>query len=218
MAVRSRLAEDRLAQLYSEGVRQYVVLGAGLDTFAYRNPWPDLRVFEVDHPATQAWKRGRLEAAGIAIPETLTFAPVDFESQSLAGGLAAAGFRPEAGAMVGWLGVTFYLTEEAVFDTLAYVAAMAPGSEVVFDFGVSKDQLGLGGRLVLAAISARVAAAGEPFRTLFAPEELARRLSAMGFSETEVLGSAALNARYFSDRADGLKLHGGAGRLMRARV
>ena len=218
MAVRSRLAEDRLAQGYAEGVRQYVVLGAGLDTFAYRNLWHDLAVFEVDHPATQAWKRRRLAEAGIGVPESLTFAPVDFESQTLADGLAAAGFRADRPAFVSWLGVTPYLTEAAVFDTLGYIAAMKAGSEVVFDFGVAKDQLGLPARMILAAISARVAAAGEPFRTLFAPDELAQRLLSMGFSEAEVLGASALNARYFAGRRDGLKLHDGGGRLMRARV
>lgn len=218
MAVRSRLAEDRLAQAYREGVRQYVVLGAGLDTFAYRNPWPDLPVFEIDHPATQAWKRRRLAEACIDIPDTLTFAPVDFESQTLAEGLAAAGFRADERAFVSWLGVTPYLTEEAVLDTLGYIATLRPGSEVVFDFGVAKDQLGLSARMILAAISARVAAAGEPFRTLFAPEELSRWLISMGFSETQVLGAPALNARYFAGRKDGLKLHDGGGRLMRARV
>lgn len=218
MAVRSRFAEDRLAQAHAAGLRQYVVLGAGLDTFAYRNPWPDLRVFEVDHPASQAWKRGRLAGAGIAIPANLAFAAVDFERQTLAEGLAAGGFDAGRPAFVSWLGVVPYLTEAAVFETLAWVAALKPGSEVVFDFGVTKDQLGLGARLILAAISARVAAAGEPFRTLFAPEELRRRLLDMGFSEAEVLGSAELNARYFDGRADGLKLRGGVGRLMRARV
>jgi methyltransferase (TIGR00027 family) len=218
MAVRSRLAEDRLARLYAEGVRQYLVLGAGLDTFAYRSPWPDLQVFEVDHPATQAWKRGRLQDAGIPVPPSLTLAPVDFERQVLADELAAAGFRAEAGAMAAWLGVVPYLTEPAVFDTLGYVAGFAPGSEVVFDFGVAKEELGLGARLAQAAIAARVAAAGEPFRCYFSPAGLSQRMRALGFSEAEVLDSAALNARYFVGRDDGLRLGEGGGRLMRARV
>ena len=98
LIVRSRVAEDELARAVAAGVRQYVVLGAGLDTFAYRNPFEDLRVFEIDHPATQAWKRECLDKAGIAIPDSLTFAPVDFEEGvTLAEGLAAAGFdRAEA--------------------------------------------------------------------------------------------------------------------------
>src|SRR4051812_31801002 len=93
MAVRSRHAEDGLAVACEGGTRRYVVLGAGLDTFTYRNPFAGLHVFEVDHPAAQGWKRHRLEAAGIAIPESMTFAPVDFENQTLAEGLAQAGFR-----------------------------------------------------------------------------------------------------------------------------
>src|SRR5208337_2845591 len=92
MAARSRYAEDELAHAVAHGVRQYVVLGAGLDTFAYRNPYPELRVFEVDHPATQAWKREQLEAAGIAVPASLTFVPIDFERQTLVDGLTRAGF------------------------------------------------------------------------------------------------------------------------------
>jgi methyltransferase (TIGR00027 family) len=218
MAVRSRLAEDCLAEAYAQGVRQYVVLGAGLDTSAYRNPWPDLRLFEVDHPVTQAWKLGRLEDAGIAVPATLTFAPVDFEAETLAAGLKAAGFDTGLPAFISWLGVVPYLTEDAIFDTLAYIAALPSGSGVVFDFGVSADQLGLTARLALAALSARVAAAGEPFRSLFAPDALAARLIGMGFSEAEFLGSRELNPRYFGGRADGLKLRDGGGRLMRARV
>jgi methyltransferase (TIGR00027 family) len=218
MAVRSRYAEDRLAAAYGEGVRQYMVLGAGLDTFAYRNPWPDLKVFEVDHPATQAWKRGRLEDAAIAIPANLTFAPVDFESQTLADGLARVGFDMTAPTFVSWLGVVFYLTEDAIFDTLALIARLSKGSEVVFDFGVSRDKLDLVSRLALDALSARVALAGEPFRSLFDPQALSARLITMGFSEAEVSGADELNARYFDGRADGLRLKGAAGRLMRARV
>ncbi len=96
MVARSRYAEDELARAVGHGVRQYVVLGAGLDTFAYRNPYPGLRVFEVDHPATQAWKREQLQAAGIAIPPSLTFVPIDFEQQTLADGLGQSGFDLQA--------------------------------------------------------------------------------------------------------------------------
>src|SRR5580658_731298 len=118
MAARSRYAEDELARAVAQGVTQYgvtqyVVLGAGLDTFAYRNPHAGLRVFEVDHPATQAWKREQLEAADIQIPSSLTFVPIDFEQQTLADGLAPSGFNPKASAFFSWLGVTPYLTREA---------------------------------------------------------------------------------------------------------
>ena len=106
LVVRSRYAEDELARAYARGVRQYVVLGAGLDTFAYRNPHRRLKVFEVDHPSTQAWKRSRLQEQSIDIPRSLTFAPVDFETQTLASGLRAAGFRADRPAFFSWLGVT----------------------------------------------------------------------------------------------------------------
>ncbi|HEY4923259.1 MAG TPA: class I SAM-dependent methyltransferase, partial [Roseiarcus sp.] len=123
IAVRTRFAEDALAAAIVRGARQLVVLGAGLDTYAYRaDPGAALRVFEVDHPATQAWKRERLASAGIAIPPTLTFAPVDFERESLATGLAAAGLDPARRSFFTWLGVTPYLTEQAIFTTLGYIA------------------------------------------------------------------------------------------------
>ena len=113
LAVRSRFAEEELAQAVAQGVRQFVVLGAGLDTFAYRNPFPNLHVFEVDHPDTQAWKRERLQHAEIAIPHSMQFAPVDFERDTLAHGLEAAGFRSSEPAFFSWLGVVPYLTRDA---------------------------------------------------------------------------------------------------------
>ncbi len=123
MAVRSRFAEDRLTKAYAAGVRQYVVLGAGLDTFAWRNPHAGLRVFEVDHPATQTWKRRLLGRAEVQTPTGLIYAPIDFEAQTLDQGLADAGFDPGQPAFFSWLGVVMYLTEEAGFRTLAYVRA-----------------------------------------------------------------------------------------------
>lgn len=218
MAARSRYAEDRLGANYEAGVRQYVVLGAGLDTFAYRNPWPDLKVFEVDHPATQAWKRDRLREADIAVPDNLTFAPVDFQGQTLADGLAAAGFDAGRPAFVSWLGVIYYLTQEMAFETLGLIAAWPTGSEIVFDFPVARENLDFIGRMALDAVAARVALAGEPFRSSYSPGALSARLGDLGFTETAMLSAPELNALYFDGRADGLKLHGGAARLMRARV
>lgn len=134
IAVRTRFAEDALAAAVERGVRQLVVLGAGLDTYAYRSPFGErLRMFEVDHPSTQAWKRGRLAEAGIALPGWLTFAPVDFERESLAEGLEGAGFDREAPSFFTWLGVVPYLTEEAIDRTLDYVSSIQ-GSAVVFDY------------------------------------------------------------------------------------
>src|SRR5262249_32483033 len=130
LVARSRCAEDALAHAVAAGVRKYVILGAGLDTFAYRNPYAAqaLRVFEVDSPATQAWKRDLLRRTRIAEPASLTFVPVDFETQSLAEELRAAGFREAEPAFFSWLGVTMYLTRDAIFSTLSYVASCAAGS------------------------------------------------------------------------------------------
>jgi methyltransferase (TIGR00027 family) len=213
MVVRSRFAEDALAQAVANGVRQYVLLGAGLDTFAYRNPHPALRVFEVDHPATQAWKRRKLVAGGISIPSTVTFVAVDFERQSLPDELRHAGLDPEAPAFFAWLGVTMYLTADAFAATLGYIASRPEGSGVAFDYAVPRASLGLFGRFAHDRLAKRVEAAGEPFRTFFDPAELRRRLEAAGFHSIEDLGAAEINARYFANRTDRLRVRGGLARL-----
>ncbi len=220
IAARSRFAEDCLAQAIDQGISQYVLLGAGLDTFAYRAgaKFPALAVFEIDHPATQAWKRQRLLQARIAVPDSVTYVPVDFETDTLVEALKRAGFAFSRPAMFAWLGVTPYLSAEAVMGTLSTVAqTMAPGSEIVFDYAEPltdhADDAGAG----FAAMAERVASLGEPFRSFYEPGPLARDVAAMGFSRVEDFDSAALNARYFAHRADGLKLKG-RGHLMRARV
>jgi methyltransferase (TIGR00027 family) len=208
MAVRSRFAEDELARAIQQGARQYVILGAGLDTFAYRNPYPEdvLRVFEVDYPATQAWKRERLAAASIAVPGSLTFAAVDFESQTLAAGLAAAGFASDQRTFFSWLGVTPYLAPETVLATLRFIASLPQGSGVVFDYGLAPSSLSPAQRLVFDALARRVAAAGEPWQAFFEPAQLDRELRQMGFGEVDDLGEQEINARYFHGRADGLRV------------
>ncbi len=220
LVARSRFAEDDLARAIERGVRQYVVLGAGLDTFAYRNPHGDcaLRVFEVDYPATQKWKRQRLATAGIAIPPSVTYAPVDFERQTLAEGLQLAGFDASKSAFLSWLGVTMYLTEDAVMGTFGLIASTSPGGGVAFDYAVPRSSLNWVGRLALDALSHRVAAAGEPFRTFFDPSALEERLRRIGFGRVEDLDAAEINARYFKDRADRLKVASSLGRLMSAEV
>jgi methyltransferase (TIGR00027 family) len=220
MAARSRYAEDQLARAVERGTRQYVILGAGLDTFAYRNPHAqrDLRVFEVDHPATQEWKRERLAAAGIAIPASVTFAPVDFEHQTLQEALQQAGFDAGKAAFFSWLGVTMYLARDTVMDTFRFIASCSPGGGVAFDYMVPPESLSWKGRLVHHAISRRVAKAGEPFRTFFAADELRAELGRLGFREIENLEAAGINERYFKGRADGLRVPGLLGRLMSAQV
>jgi methyltransferase (TIGR00027 family) len=198
-------------------VGQYLLLGAGLDTSAYRPGRAGLTIFEVDHPATQAWKRGRLAEAGIAIPDSVAFVPVDFERQSLAGGLAAAGFDPARPAFVAWLGVTPYLSPDAVRETLRFVAGLSRGSELVFDYVGSAQEGDASQRRAGRALAERVATVGEPFRSTFEPEALIADLGRQGFASVEDFGPEALNARYLAGRGDGLRLVG-RGRLIRARV
>ncbi|WP_194828342.1 class I SAM-dependent methyltransferase [Nocardia sp. XZ_19_231] len=182
-AARARFAEDRVAAAVAAGVGQLVVLGAGLDTFAYRNPHPELRVFEVDHPATQAWKRQRLVAADIDRPDTLTFVPVDFETQVLATELESAGFIRSEPAVFVWLGVVFYLTSGAAQSTLEYIAGQAEPVEVIFDYlqpaGTDED------RAHLKARADRLAAVGEPLFSYFTPDDIAAQLHALGFTDVE---------------------------------
>lgn len=205
-AVRSRFAEDELRRGVACGVGQYVILGAGLDTFAFRSPYPlgALRVFEVDHPATQAWKRARLAEAGIAPPRDLAFAPVDFQAQTLAEGLSAAGHDASRPTVFAWLGVTPYLTPEAVRQTLAHLAACPAGSGVVFDYALSPELLDARGKMVFDFLSGWSAKAGEPWLATFDPTTLGRELKALGFGQVEDLGQAEINARYFADRSDDL--------------
>ncbi len=205
-AARSRYAENQLAEAVARSVSQYVVLGAGLDTFAYRNPYAGLRVFEVDLPATQEWKRELLAEAGIDLPEGLRFVPLDFEHQTLGDGLAEAGFDREEAAFLGWLGVVPYLTLAAFRATLGVIAQLPAGSGVSFDYAVAPESLSAVGRKAFDALAGRVAAAGEPFQLFFTPEEMEAELRRAGFRRMEQLDSDHLNERYFKDRADGLKL------------
>jgi methyltransferase (TIGR00027 family) len=217
LAVRSRFAEDELAAAVARGVRQYVVLGAGLDTSAFRLQGTDgLRIFEVDHPATQSWKRAVLARSGIAVSDSVAFVPLDFEKETLAEGLRTAGFDAAAPAFFSWLGVVPYLGRDAIEATLAFIASLPERSEVVFDYGIPPSRLGFLERMAFRRLARRVAAAGERFRTFFDPEPLAVLLRGIGFGEIEDLGPADINARYFAGREDGLRV-GRAGRLVAAR-
>lgn len=218
IAVRSRFAEDELALAVQQGVRQCVVLGAGLDTFAYRNPFAELRVFEVDHPDTQAGKRERLRHAGIAIPESMRFAPVDFERDTLAHGLEAVGFRREEPAFFSWLGVVPYLTRDAAFATLSFIAGLPRSSGLVFDYTIPRAMMGEAEGRAFDLLAERVSRAGEPFRLFFDPTQLAEDLRALGFTEIEDLDGAAIRARWFGEDAQAPGSSGRSGRLLCARV
>jgi methyltransferase (TIGR00027 family) len=210
IAIRTRFAEDALAAAVARGVTQLVVLGAGLDTYAYRAPAGErLRMFEVDHPATQAWKRERLTEAAIAIPESLTFVPIDFERETLAAALAAAGFDSKQPAFFTWLGVVPYLTEQAVNATLSFVAGLAGGAHVVFDYGNPPIEAGSEYAARHEALAARVAALGESLKSCFETDALHAKLRALGFREIEDIGPLKMRERYFPERAGALTDRGG---------
>jgi methyltransferase (TIGR00027 family) len=198
VSARSAVAEAALeAAVETRGVGQLVLLGAGLDTFAYRNPFEGrLRVFEVDHPATQAWKRRRLSDAGIAAPASMAYAPVDFERDRLLDRLLEAGFDPARRTFFTWLGVVSYLTEAAVMATLEAIGVLPRGGEVVFDYSDPPATMTAEAQVARARRAAAVAAAGEPFRSSFEPAALHAALRRLGFGNIEDLGPGELAKRF----------------------
>jgi methyltransferase (TIGR00027 family) len=206
--LRSRYAEDCLAESLGNGIGQYVLLGAGLDTFAYRQPeWArSLRIFEVDYPATQSWKRKKLEAAEILIPANVIFVPVDFERISLREGLTAAGFDFRLPTFFSSLAVSQYLTEEAWDHSLNFVLSLPSASEIVFSFVLAAGALSWSER-ALATISAISAAAqGEPWLSRYFPEQLVHKLTSIGFSRVIYFSTEEANEHYFRGRRDGLRM------------
>jgi methyltransferase (TIGR00027 family) len=211
LVARSRFVEDELARCVAAGVRQYVLLGAGLDTFAYRNPYSDagLRVFEVDHPGTQRWKQQLLAEASIGVPASLAFVPLDFERDDLGQALRQAGFRADRPACVSWMGVTMYLTVDAALRTLAALAGFAAGSCVCFDYRVPTTMLNPIERVVSDVLEQQIAALGEPWLSTFDPAQLRSQMLELGFGSAESATADELNARYFARRKDGLRTGGG---------
>jgi len=219
LVARSRFAEDELSKAVDDGIRQYVILGAGLDTFAYRNPHENagLNVFEVDHPSTQQSKRQCLSDAGIAVPATVHFVPVDFEHGSLSGQLENAGLRSDLPTCFSWMGVSVYLSQQAVLDTLSYVAAQPSGSRISFDYRVPMSLLNPIERVIVGIMDQQVAASGEPWISSFDPALMQHQLRELGFSFIDDPGPDAINSRYFSRRKDALSC-GSVFRFVSARV
>lgn len=215
LAARSRLAEESLAGAVDRGVRQAVLLGAGLDTFGLRNPQADkgLRVFEADRPATQQWKRECLAKANLPVPEWLSFAAVDFGRQAWIDSLAAVGFDPREPAFFTWLGVVPYLSRAAIFATLSSIAKV-PDAEVVFDYGEPPEAYPADRRAGYEAMIASAAAAGEPWLSFFNPAELRVELSRLGFSEVEDLSPSQVAWRCGFERNPNAP----GGHLVRARI
>ena len=204
VCVRARLPEDIVEQALADGVRQYAILGAGLDSFAYRRPdlLDRLRVFEVDHPASQAWKQARLSELGIELPANLVFAPVDFETETLREGLEAGGFDFGATAVFSWIGVTMYLTLNAIEATLATVSACPAGTRIVLTYNLPPSALrglGLGAHNYLANIAADM---GEPFVSLFEPQEAEALMRRLGFIDIIHVGPEEAIHSYFHGRDD----------------
>ncbi len=199
VVARSRVAEDALDLAFAAGVRQLVILGAGLDTYAFRSPYADrLRMFEVDHPSTQAFKRDRLAAASIRVPSTLTFVPVVLGQEPLAVALRSARFDPAAQTFFMWLGVTPYLPKDLVLETLEVLARHSGGADVVFDYANPTESLRDPlRRAAQEALLARVAEQGEPFLSFFDTEELHRALRRMEFVTIEDLGPTEIVTRYY---------------------
>lgn len=219
LAARSRFCEEELGRAAASGVAQYVILGAGFDTSAYRarSGGEPLRIFEVDHPATQRSKREALARAGIAEPGNVAFVPVDFEEQSLADELRNAGFQTERAAFFSWLGVVPYLRRAAIEASVRFIGSLPDGTRVVFDYSLPPETLPFLHRFVRRWMARRVAVAGEPFRSYFTPKEIASLLQGAGFSNIVDLDGPAINSRYFSGRKDRLRV-GGVGRLVCATV
>jgi len=204
MSVRSRLVEDVVEPAVAAGIRQYAILGAGLDSFAYRrlDLLERVRVFEVDHPASQAWKRKRLAELGISLPANLAFAPVDFETQTLRDGLLAAGFNFAASAVFSWIGVTMYLTLAAIEATLEMVAACPPGSRIVLTYNLPPSALDEQAFAMNTTMSRVVGEMGEPWISLFTPAEAEALLRRCGFEEVDHFGPAEAIRTYFPDWSD----------------
>lgn len=208
IVARARFIEDLVAEQAGHGVSQYVILGTGLDTFAQRRPEPAcrLRVFEVDQPGPQAWKRQRLIELGFGIPDWLRLVPVDFEeSGSWWQQLAATGFDPGRPAVVASTGVSMYLTKDATAATLRQLAGLAPGSTLAMTFLLPRELLDDTDRSGLQASEKGARASGTPFVSFYPPQEMLALTREAGFTAARHVSGSSLAERYFADRTDGLR-------------
>jgi methyltransferase (TIGR00027 family) len=196
LAARSRYAEDRLARAVEEGCEQYVVLGAGFDTYFLRCTHSTLRIFEVDHPATQATKLARLNVAGVSLPTRASFYAADFTRQPLSDILRGAGVDPTRRVFVSWLGVAQYLPYEIVRTALTDIASFGPDVEIVFDYTLHYELQNEAQRLIFDTGSRLAALESEPFRSMFTPNEIVELCNAAGFSEVRTASVETLNAMY----------------------
>jgi len=205
-AVRARFVEDVVLRAASSGVRQYVILGAGMDSFAYRHPelGHGLQIYEVDHPMSQVWKQQRLAELSLPLPDNVTFVAVDFEKQALDEALEAAGFAFGELAVVSWIGVTMYLAREAIDATLRVIARCRPGTQLVLSYDQPPEVLAESGRALLADVSGTAARLGEPFVSPFRPEELDDLLTDHGFGSITHFGATEAVRDYFGGTDRGM--------------
>ncbi|MFA3841430.1 class I SAM-dependent methyltransferase [Streptomyces aureus] len=217
IVARARFIEDLIAEQADHGVTQYVILGAGLDTFAQRRPElaSRLRIFEVDQPRPQAWKRQRLVELGYGIPNWLHLVPVDFEaSASWSGQLAAAGFDPGRPTVIVSTGVTMYLTKDATAATLRQIAELAPGSTLAMTFLLPTELVDAADRPGLRASKEGAQASATPFISFYTPQEMLTLAHGAGFKDVRHVSGALLAERYFADRTDGLRPSSGEDLLL----
>jgi methyltransferase (TIGR00027 family) len=203
---RSRFTEDRLTEAAGQGLRQYVILGAGLDSFGYRADLArGVRVFEVDHPATQRWKQQSVAAAGLTARGALAYVPIDFETESLIERLRDGGFDPTQPALVSWLGVTMYLTRPAIERTLAELGGLAPGSALVADYMLPEDLRDEAGQQYVDLVAPVAAERGEPWRTFLTPETFSALLAGHGFDRINHLSQRDMVPPSLWERSDCLR-------------
>jgi methyltransferase (TIGR00027 family) len=203
-AIRTRFVEDAVAHAIEEGIGQYVILGAGLDSFAYRRSdlGGRLRTFEVDRAASQAWKRRRLREMGVTVPDSVSFVPLDHETDDLRDGLIRAGFDPSSPAIVSAIALTQYLAHPAIERILKLVASFPSGSRLVVTYVVPATELGETAAAGLAWTLAQAAERGERFLSLFSPVEFEELLARAGFSRVAEAGPRELLQMYLADRPD----------------
>lgn len=217
IVMRSRYTEDMLAESIKNGTSQYVILGAGLDTFAYRNPYPEslLDVFEIDRLDMQVWKKWYLRRLRFPTPNQLTYVPVDLETTSIGDALCSEGFKIQKPTFFSCLGVTQYLTWNAIFSMLRFVSSMPKGSEIIFEYILSPSHLTTSQKKDLDETARRSAARGESWITYFNPIDLTKHLYEIGFKSIRDFDANEANKKYFRNRNDGLCV-GGVAHLMKA--
>ena len=209
VVVRSRYTEDALELAIRDHCRQYVILGAGLDSWALRHDNPEVTVFELDRPVTQQWKAARIQARLGALPRHLVLVPIDFERQAVADVLPGSGLNRESRTFVSWLGTICYLTQAAIEATFASLAGVcAPGSRVVFDYFQPKSTMSPADLQLFEELDAGGTRRGEPMQTLLEPEQMAGILRSAGLSVVEDLPASEIRRRYLDGRSDGLDIPG----------